>query len=132
MGLLGLDWLESKQVSKIKNEAYLRSVYPYGKDQKDKICSILKSLFPNSKVEELEFNYIITKQELENKELYSLDKIQLIQLVDYLNNHFITRNNNIYPYLVLANIDMNINSELCYPSIDEINSRVNELIQLTR
>lgn len=127
MGLLGLDWLESKQIKKIKDDAFLRSVFPYEDKQAEKIYEILKLLFPNITIEDSKYNYIVTKQELENKDLNSLDKIELIHLIDYLNSIYITKNNDVYPYLVLADIDLKIDKDLNYPTIEEIQNLINLL-----
>lgn len=132
MGLLGLDWLETKQVAKIKDDAFLRSVFPYEEKQLEKICELLKTLFPNSTIEESKYNYIVTKQELENKNLFFLDKIELIHLIDDLNNKYITRNNDVYPYLVLADIDLKMDEKLNYPDINVINDMIENLRKVTR
>lgn len=121
MGLLGLDFLESKQEKKLKDDAYNRLFFPYGDIQKNKIIEILASLFPNETKENTMYNYIVTKQKIMDLELYRLNKEELNNLACALNESYITEDNNAKKYIVLAYFDINITQDLSYPSIEEIN-----------
>ena len=121
MGLLGLDFLESKQEKKLKDDAYNRLFFPYGDIQKNRIIEILASLFPNETKENTMYNYIVTKQKIMDLELYRLNKEELNNLACALNESYITEDNNAKKYIVLAYFDINITQDLSYPSIEEIN-----------
>lgn len=120
MGFLGLDWFESKETKKFKDDAYLHMVFPYGKRQEEKITSLLMSLFPNVEISELKYNYIVTKQRLTNIDIYKLTAKEHCELLEDLRNHFIHNDVDINLFISLAIIDLKIKDDLNYPNSDEI------------
>lgn len=126
MSFLGLDFFESKETKKIKNDAYNKLYFPYGDKQKEKIVAILKSI-NNITNEEILYNYIVVKQELMKKDLKELNKEEIKELVYRMADNFITRNISSIPYIVLADEDIHIDSDLNYSSMDILNQKIDEI-----
>ena len=120
MAFLGLDFFKSKEEKERENKVYSLMVFPYGDRQKEKIQKILQELFIDQTSESLMYNYIVTKQKIENLDIYSLSKEEKIELLSDLNAHYITYDNDASLYLVLADCDLKINKELNYPSINSL------------
>lgn len=125
MSFLGLDFFESKQTKKIKDDAYNNLYFPYGDKQKDKIVEILKELTNISSKEEILYNYIVVKQELMNNDIKGYDKEELKVLVSKLNSSLFNKDSSSIPYIVLALEDIIIDSNLNYSDINELKSKIN-------
>lgn len=125
MSFLGLDFFESKQTKKIKDDAYNNLYFPYGDKQKDKIVEILKELTNISSKEEILYNYIVVKQELMNNDIKGYDKEELKVLVNKLNSSLFNKDSSSIPYIVLALEDIIIDSNQNYSNIDELKSKIN-------
>lgn len=125
MSFLGLDFFESKQTKKIKDDAYNNLYFPYGDKQKDKIVEILKELTNISSKEEILYNYIVVKQELMNNDIKGYNKEELKVLVNKLNGSLFNKDSSSIPYIVLALEDIIIDSNLNYSNIDELKSKIN-------
>lgn len=126
MGFLGLDFFESKETRKIKNEAYNKLYFPYGDIQKEKIINILKT-YNNISDEEIIYNYIVVKQELMKKDLKEYNKNELKELVYRMADSFISKNISSIPYIIVADEDIHIDSNLNYSSTENINDKVNNI-----
>lgn len=125
MSFLGLDFFESKQTKKIKDDAYNNLYFPYGDKQKDKIVEILKELTNISSKEEILYNYIVVKQELMNNDIKGYDKEELKVLVSKLNSSLFNKDSSSIPYIVLALEDIIIDSNLNYSDTNELKNKIN-------
>ena len=132
MGFLGLDFFESKQDKKLENDAYNALMFPYGINQQNIIKKRLNQLFPEDKPEESLFNYIITKQKLNEIKLLELNSKELLELICKLNDSYITKDGNAEYYIVLAFYDLDIDATLNYPSVEDIKFQANELLNKTK
>lgn len=115
MGLLGLDFLESKENKKLKDDAYNHLFFPYGDKQRAMIEQLLCDLFPSQPKDEAMFNYIVTKQKLMGDDCDNLK-----ELVNDLNNRYMSKDVDTFLYITLAKIDLGITQDLNYPTIDDI------------
>ena len=129
MALLGLDFFESKESKKIKDDAYNRLYFPYGDIQKEKIIEILQALSNNITKEEIIYNYVVTKQELMKKDLSLFNESELKELIQTLNSSFISKDVSSIPYIVLANEDIHIDTNLNYSTVENLKRKINELIK---
>lgn len=117
MALLGLDFFESKKDKELKNKALNNLFFPYGDKQRQKVEEILIALFPDLSKEEAMFNYIVTKQKLIEEDC---SDSQL--LISELKEKYMNANTDPCLYIVLSKIDLCIDANLNYPSIDQIKS----------
>lgn len=132
MGFLGLDFFKTKEQLNIEQKVFNQMIFPYGDKQKEKIKELLSSLISNETKENLLYNYIVTKQKIEKVDVSSLSKKELINLIDELDSQYITNNNEIAFYLMLAMYDLKIDTNLLYPNKETIIQEANSLIEKTK
>ena len=124
MGIFGLNRFETQKEKQERLNTYNLTIFPYGETQKEKIIEILKSLFPKINVQELTYNYIVTKEKITNTKIFDLNSDQLKELIKTLNKAYMGKVKNVFAYIVLAYLDLSVDEKLNYPTIEEIQTQI--------
>lgn len=116
MAIFGIGSFETRKQKQARQLANKRLIFPYGEKQEEKIIAILKQLFPCESKEVIIFNYIITKQKLMEKEFLDSNDINELdkQYMSKIDSSIL---------IALAKLDLQIDENLNYPSINEITGR---------
>lgn len=117
----------SKEEKARSYEAYSKRIFPYGDDQKDRVSELLAELFPKEKQKNLMMHYILIKQGMTDE-----DPLDFSAAAKKAAKYRILR---VTPELeatmqALLNIDFDINEDLQYPSIEELQSCASKLISM--
>lgn len=126
--------LNRNKKHKERIEEYNCKAYPFGIKQKELIASIVKQLMPKEDKEIAIYNFLICKQEIVDKCAMS-NKTLNYNIVYPIVKEFKKKFNfkdriNLYKCIALAEADLNIDSLLNYPSIEELINRTYELKEI--
>ena len=125
--VLGFNRFETSKEKQERLDAYNLSIFPYGDKQKEKILEILKYFYPKTKNQELTYNYIITKEEVDDINVFELEQKELKKMIKYLKRCYMGKVDNICNFIVLAYIDINIDENSNYPNVEELKIKINQL-----
>lgn len=124
MGIFGFNRYENEKEKRERLEAYNLTIFPYGETQKEKIINILKIFFLKIDIQELTYNFIITKEEIIDNKIFELDSKQLKELIKTLNKKYMGKVKNVFAYIVLAYLDLSVDEKLNYPTIEDIQTQI--------
>lgn len=119
--LSGLFDFRSKEEKHRNYEAYTKMIFPYGDAQKERITELLAGLFPHKDPDFVLMYYILVKAAMLQEESVDYEtaakkiKGSPIKSTSELRAA-------IYP---LLQVDLNINENLEYPSLKELQAEVN-------
>lgn len=128
------DLINRGKKHKERIEEYNAKAYPFGLAQKQLITSIVQQLMPKEDKEIAIYNFLICKQEIIDKSAMAgklLNYNVVYSIVKEFKKKFNFKDSiNLYKCIALAEADINIDSLLNYPSIEELINRAYELKEI--